>query len=289
MNNHPSRQQIRAAFEAAAPGYDAVAVLQREVADRLLERLELLRIQPRQILDLGCGTGYCSAALAQRYPKARIVALDLSEAMLAHTRRRFSLWDRLRQRYALSCGDAAQLPFADGSFDMIFSSLTLQWCADLPRTFAELQRVLRPGGVVQFASLGPDTLKELRSSWASVDDAVHVNQFVDLHDVGDAMLQAGLAEPVLDMEYLTLTYPDCMGLMRDLKGIGAHNHNPGRHPGLTGKRRLQKMIAAYEQFRHADGLLPATYELVYGHAWRGEKRKHAGSGEFQLSPDQIRR
>lgn len=287
--NHPTRQQIRAAFDAAAANYDAVAVLQREVADRLFERLELLRMQPQTILDLGSGTGYCSHALHRHYPKARVVALDLSHAMLCQTRERFSRWQRLRGRCQTCCGDAQALPFADGSFDMIFSSLTLQWCNDLPRTFAEFHRVLRPGGVVQFTTLGPDTLKELRASWAAVDDGVHVNRFLDLHDVGDAMLAGGLAEPVLDMEHLTLTYRDCMGLMRDLKGIGAHNINPGRHNGLTGKTRLRGMMAAYEHYRRSDGLLPASYEIVYGHAWRGEKQhsQQGATGEFHFAIENL--
>lgn len=287
---HPTRQQIRAAFDAAADSYDEVAVLQREVADRLLERLDVLRIQPRRILDLGSGTGYASHALHRRYPQAEIVALDLSHAMLQRTRQRFSRWQRLRGRCLSCCGDGQSLPFADGSFDMIFSSLTLQWCNDLARTFGEFRRVLRPGGVVQFTTLGPDTLKELRASWAAVDEQVHVNRFLDLHDVGDAMLGAGLAEPVLDMEHLTLTYTECMALMRDLKGIGAHNINPGRHPGLTGKRRLQGMMAAYENFRRSDGLLPASYEVIYGHAWRAEdKAADSPPGEFRFSLEQLGR
>lgn len=285
----PERRHVRAAFEAAAASYDDVAVLQREVADRLLERLDLLRMQPQRILDLGSGTGYASVALHRRYPRAQIIALDLSHAMLQRTRQRFSRWQRLRGRCQGCCGDAESLPFADGSFDMIFSSLTLQWCSDLPRTFAEFHRVLRPGGVVQFTTLGPDTLKELRASWAAVDNQVHVNHFVDLHDVGDAMLGAALAEPVLDMEYLTLTYHHCMGLMHDLKGIGAHNINPGRHHGLTGKSRLQAMMKAYEQFRTGDGLLPASYEVIYGHAWRGESRPARPDGEFHFAIDQLGR
>ncbi|MCW9089427.1 MAG: methyltransferase domain-containing protein, partial [Gammaproteobacteria bacterium] len=184
----PDKQDIRAAFEASADRYDEVAVLQREVASRLLERLELLKMVPQTILDLGSGTGHCSEALARRYPRARVVALDLAESMLHHTRRRFSYWARLRNRHGFVAGDAERLPFADNSFDMLFSNLTVQWCMDLEQTFAEFHRVLKPGGVLFFTTLGPDTLKELRASWAAVDERVHVNTFLDLHDVGDAML-----------------------------------------------------------------------------------------------------
>ena len=286
----PSKRDIRAAFEASAARYDEVAVLQREVASRLLERLNLLKMEPRSILDLGCGTGHCSEALNKRYPKARIVALDLSEAMLHHTRRRFSRWSRFRHQHAFVGGDAENLPFADGSFDMLFSNLTVQWCMDLEKTFSEFRRVLKPGGVLFFTTLGPDTLKELRASWAAVDQQVHVNTFLDLHDVGDAMLHARLAEPVLDMEHITLTYRDSMTLMRDLKELGAHNINPGRSQGLTGPRKLKAVMAAYEQFRQPDGQLPATYEVVYGHAWRAENEtaSHEGPpGESSYPIEQL--
>ena len=287
----PDKHDIRAAFEASADHYDEVAVLQREVASRLLERLALLKMQPRTILDLGSGTGHCSDALGQRYPKARIVALDLSEAMLRHTRRRFSRWARFRRQHGFVAGDAEELPFADDSFDMLFSNLTVQWSMDLEKTFNEFRRVLKPGGVLFFTTLGPDTLKELRASWAAVDRRVHVNTFLDLHDVGDAMLHARLAEPVLDMEHITLTYRDSMTLMHDLKALGAHNINPGRSQGLTGPRKLKAVIDAYEHFRQADDLLPATYEVVYGHAWRAEKEAatHEGPpGEAGFPVERLR-
>lgn len=286
----PTKHDIRAAFEASAAHYDEVAVLQREVASRLLERLDLLKMTPTSILDLGSGTGFCSEALGKRYPQARIVALDLAEAMLHHTRQRFSLWRRFRNKHGFVAGDAEQLPFADASFDMLFSNLTVQWCMDLEQTFREFRRVLKPGGVVFFTTLGPDTLRELRASWAAVDERVHVNTFLDLHDVGDAMMQARLAEPVLDMERITLTYRDSMTLMRDLKALGAHNINPGRNQGLTGPRKLKSVMAAYEEFRQADGLLPATYEVVTGHAWRAEKEpteQQGPPGEFGFSIDQL--
>ncbi len=191
---------------------------------------------------------------------------------------------------ASSAGDAEQLPFADASFDMLFSNLTVQWCSDLEQTFSEFRRVLKPGGVLLYTTLGPDTLKELRTSWAMVDDRVHVNTFLDMHDVGDAMLRARLAEPVLDTELLTLTYHQCMMLMRDLKDLGAHNINPGRNRGLTGPRKLKAVMEAYERFRQGDGLLPATYEVVYGHAWRAEKEpaeQQGPPGEFGFSLDQL--
>lgn len=286
----PSKHDIRAAFEASADRYDEVAFLQREVGSRLLERLQLLKHKPNSILDIGSGTGFCSAALAERYQQARIVSLDLSEAMLRHTRRRYSRWDRFRRKHGFVAGDAEHLPFADASFDMLFSSLTVQWCSDLEQTFKEFHRVLKPGGVLFYTTLGPDTLKELRASWAEVDDRVHVNTFLDMHDVGDAMLRAHLAEPVLDTEHLTLTYRKSMQLMRDLKELGAHNINPGRHLGLTGPRKLKAVMEAYERFRQADGQLPATYEVVYGHAWRAEKeqpRRQGTPGEFGFSLDQL--
>jgi malonyl-CoA O-methyltransferase len=245
---------------------------------------------PESILDLGSGTGYCSAALAQKYPGARLTTIDLATAMVQRTRGRFSKWSRFRRGHQFVCGDAEMLPFADQSFDMIFSNLTIQWCGDLEQTFSEMKRVLKPGGVLLYTTLGPDTLKELRASWAAVDDQVHVNTFLDMHDVGDAMLRSRLAEPVMDMEHLTMTYEDAMTLMRDLKTLGAHNVNPGRNHGLTAPARVREVVAAYEQFRDSGGLLPASYEVVYGHAWRAEKeaeQRQQPAGEFSVPVEQF--
>lgn len=284
----PEKSRVRAAFEASASRYDEVAVLQREVADRLLERLALFRIAPRRILDLGSGTGYCSRALADHYRKAQLVSLDLAQPMVEQSRARFSRWERFRRGHRFVTGDAERLPFADASFDLIFSSLTLQWCADLEQTFRELRRVVRPGGVILFSTLGPDTLKELRASWAAVDSAVHVNEFIDMHHIGDVMLHTRFADPVMDMERLTLTYRDPLELMRELKVLGAHNVNPGRSSGMTGPRRLRAVCAAYEQFRQ-DGVVPATYELLYGHAWRPETEPAVQRpGEFSISPESLK-
>ncbi len=263
---HLDKQRVRAAFDRAAADYDSAAVLQREIADRLLERLDYIRLSPNTIVDLGAGTGYCTSALAQRYKSSRVVALDLAPNMLRAARRNAGLLARWRGRHGYVCGDAECLPLADHSVDLIFSNLTLQWVNDLDRAYNEFRRVLRPGGLLLFSTFGPDTLKELRACWAEADGATHVSAFIDMHDIGDALLRARFADPVMDCERLTLTYRDVRTLMHDLKIIGAHNATAGRSRGLTGKTRLQRMLQAYERYR-SDGVLPATYEVAYGHAW----------------------
>ncbi len=284
----PDKRAMRTAFEHSAAHYDEVAVLQREVASRLLERLDLFKLQPHAILEVGCGTGYCTGALATHYPKARIVAMDIAHAMVRHTRERFSFFQRKWRGHGFACADAEKLPFADQSFEMIFSNLTVQWCGDHEGVFNEFRRVLKPGGVLLFSTLGPDTLKELRAAWATVDGHVHVNQFTDMHDIGDAMVRARLADPVMDMEMITMTYRDGMTLMRDLKVLGAHNVNAGRNPGLTGRARINAVLDAYEQFRNSDGLLPASYEVLYGHAWRAEQERIVEpGGDVVIGIDQI--
>lgn len=270
----PDRQAVRRAFDRAAPTYDGAAVLQREVADRLLERLDYMRLDPVRILDLGSGTGYATGPLCRRYAQAQLVSLDLAPAMLRHARERRP--DRGIARWLGGlvkgehlhwlCADGEHLPLADECVDLVFSNLALQWC-DPSRVFDEARRVLKPGGLMLFSTFGPDTLKELRSVFGEVDDAPHVNEFIDMHDLGDALVRARLADPVMDMETLTLTYADVTTLMRELKAIGAHNALPGRSGGLTGKTRWQRMSSAYERFRQA-GRLPATYEVLYGHAWK---------------------
>lgn len=257
----------RLAFDRAALHYDDVAVLQKEVGRRLLERLDYVRMQPQCVLDLGAGTGLCTTALSRRYKKAHIVALDIAPSMLQQARNKQTWLEKTltgKQRFV--CGDADCLPLKDQSVDMIVSNLTLQWCPDLDHTFAELRRVLKPDGLLMFSTLGPDTLKELRQSWQSVDANIHVHTFIDMHDVGDALLRTQFADPVMDMETITLTYKDARTLMHDLKALGAHNASADRSKSLTGRRRLQSMLGAYEQFRR-DGVLPATYEVVYGQAW----------------------
>jgi malonyl-CoA O-methyltransferase len=283
----PDKRWVRRSFDQAAAAYDAAAVLQREVGERLLERLELVRLQPRRILDVGAGTGVATRVLMKRYPKAQVIALDLAPAMLRQARKRAPLLRRL----PCVCADAEALPFAAGSFDMVFSNLTLQWVHDLDRVFGGLLRVLRPEGLLMFSTLGPDTLLELRRSWAEADVESHVNTFFDMHDIGDGLVRAAFADPVMDVERFTLTYQTARDLMRDLKIIGAHNVSQSRERGLTGKHKLQRMEAAYENFRRADGRLPATYEVVYGHAWapRQLPQRRGSAGEAYIPVGRIGR
>ena len=280
--NHPSvsalhtldKQRVRQSFDAAADHYDDVAVLQREIGNRILERLEIIRLAPDTILDIGAGTGVFTHALGKRYKKSRVIAYDIAPRMLQRARNRNgrinALLNKWNNKHSFLCGDAEHLPLADQSIDLIFSNVALQWCTDLEHTFAEFRRVLKPGGLLMFSTFGPDTLKELRDSWRAADSQteqnIHVHDFIDMHDVGDAMLRAGMADPVMDMETFTLTYADAYQLMRELKTLGAHNVASQRRHSLTGKIRVKNMTAAYEQFR-IDGMLPATYEVVYGHAW----------------------
>lgn len=272
------KRQARRAFERAAQTYDAAAALQREVGQRMLERLDLIRLQPSRILDLGAGTGEFSHALLRRYRKADIVAVDVALNMLHRAHRRGG-WFR---RPGCVCGDAERLPFAAGSFQFIFSNLMLQWCQDLEPVFAELLRVLAPGGLLMFTTFGPDTLMELRASWESADGYSHVNRFLDMHDVGDALVRTRWAEPVMDVERITVTYREARALMQDLKHIGAHNITVGRPRGLTGRHRLQRMLQAYESYRR-DGVLPASYEVVYGHAWAPSSQSETHGIDVRLA------
>jgi malonyl-CoA O-methyltransferase len=261
------KRSLRSAFEHAAESYDAAAVLQNEVCRRMLGRLEYLKHRPAAILDAGSGTGNALAGLGQRYPDARLIALDIALAMLRRGRQRLPWWKGLFTRGVQAvCGDIERLPLKDASVGMVWSNLALQWVNDLPRAFAEMRRVLVPGGLLMFSTFGPDTLKELRRAYQDIDRHTHVNRFIDMHDIGDLLVSGGFGDPVMDMEHFTLTYGDVRELMRELKAIGARNVTRGRPNGLSGKRVLAAVTRNYEAFRR-DGRLPATFEVVYGHAW----------------------
>ncbi len=267
------KKMMRRAFSRAAAGYDASAVLQREVCTRMLERLDYIKMKPARLLDAGSGTGWGGRQLSEKYPDAQTISLDIAIGMLQTAQSRSGWWRKLfgGGRQMAVCGDVEALPLATGSIEMVWSNLAVQWCNDLPATFVELHRVLKTEGLLMFSTFGPDTLKELRLAFNGVDDNNHLNRFADMHDVGDMLVQAGFSEPVMDMEYMTLTYDDVRGVLQDLKAIGAHNATQGRGQGLMGKSAFNRLLENYEKLRR-DGKLPATYEIVYGHAWKPTPR-----------------
>jgi malonyl-CoA O-methyltransferase len=261
------KRLLRRSFEKAAAGYDAAAVLQHEICRRMLMRLEYIKHRPAAILDAGSGTGNVVAALRVRYPQAALYELDIALAMVRRSRARAPWWRRLLGRGVLAvCGDIERLPLRGAAVGMVWSNLALQWVNDVPRAFAEFRRVLAPGGLLMFSTFGPDTLKELRAAYRGADRYTHINRFIDMHDLGDMLVHGGFADPVMDMEYVTLTYTDVLALMRDLKAIGAHNVTAGRRQGMTARAALAAVERNYEALRR-DGRLPATFEVIYGHAW----------------------
>jgi len=276
---------LRRSFEQAAISYDSSAVLQREVCERMLSRLVYIKHNPAVILDAGSGTGFGTRKLQTHYPGATLIPLDIALPMHFQARSYesagtfLSKWLRCLSvgkhlRNTPVCGDIEQLPLHDASVDMIWSNLAFQWCNDLKQTFAEAYRVLDAGGLLMFSTFGPDTLKELRQAFKAADRYNHVNRFIDMHDIGDLLVHCGFSLPVMDMEYITLTYDDVKSMMQDLKAIGAHNVTHGRPRGLVGKGVWRRVTEYYETLRQ-QGKLPATYEIVYGHAWKPDTRQPA--------------
>lgn len=290
------KERVQQAFGRAAEQYDAAAVLQREVHDRMFSRLDYIQAQPQCLADLGCGTGYGLPQLAKRYPKATVIGIDMALDMLRYARgANPSRWQQWRQKLSATsppqrqylCADIECLPLADHRIDLLWSNLALQWCQNLDAAFNEMQRILAPQGLLMFSTLGPDTLREIRHAFAGVDGYTHVNQFVDMHDLGDALVRHGFENPVMDMEFITLTYQDVPAVFRDLKQIGAHNHTIGRSRGLMGKKTWQHVIQNYEQLRRHDGRLPLTYEVIYGHAWKAtptQDARHDGRQVINFYP-----
>jgi malonyl-CoA O-methyltransferase len=261
--------RVRASFNRAANTYDAAAVLQKQVREEMLSRLDLVKVAPQAILDAGCGTGHGSFGLQKRFRSAQVYSLDIALNMLQKTQLQrpwMQSWSQkiLGKQQQLICADIENLPITSNSMGLVWSNLALQWCNDLDAAFTEVARVLQPESLFVFSTFGPDTLKELRV--ASSNGHTHVSRFIDMHDIGDALIRAGFSTPVLDVEHYTLTYDDVKSVMKDLKSIGAHNATQGRARGLQGKGFLQNLTQNYEQFR-TNNKLPATFEVVYGHAW----------------------
>jgi malonyl-CoA O-methyltransferase len=248
-------------------------VLAREVEARMLERLQYIRLEPARILDAGCGEGHGANRLAERYSGARVLGLDFALPMLQAARGHDTWLRRVlkRGRVDYLCADFASMPLAAASVDLAWSNLALHCAGDPQTAFKELRRVLKVGGLLMFSCYGPDTLKELKSAFAACDGAPHVHGFIDMHDLGDMLSACGFAAPVMDMELITLTYADVGALLADLRATGQQNVLAERRRGLTGKGVVGAMRAAYENLRR-DDRLPASFEIIYGHAWKPAQR-----------------
>lgn len=276
----------RAAFGKAAANYARLAQIEAQLAERLVERLDEVPQQAERVLDLGCGPGVLLDALRSRHKSSQIILLDASTRMLRRVR---SLgW---RRRRALRIGGTLDaLPLGDNSVDLIVSALALPW-SNLRIAIEEISRVLKPDGLLLFTSYGPDTLQQLRTAWAGVDEAPHVHSFFDMHDVGDALIGAGLSNPVMDVERLTVTYTTTQQLFDDLRASGSTNVLATRRKTLTGKRRWQNMLDALEQSR-VGGHIEMTCEVIFGHAWGappGRARQTEQGQEAHFSVEDLRR
>lgn len=261
--------EISKAFSKHADDYERVAKVQKEIGSRLFERLQYLKIAPRRILDLGCGPGFFSKELALLYPKAQIVGMDLSFAMLEQARKKQG-W---RRKWPLVSADMQKMPFATGAFDLVFANQVIHWSSSLGMVFRELNRVMNVNGCLMFTTLGPDTFKELQTAWSAANQYAHVNEFVDMHDIGDCLIAEHFMDPVIDMELLSIHYETLPQLLLALKTQGVRNINPKRNHGLTGKSAWKQFEAQYATMRTTTGKYPLTYEVVYGQAWKGAQRK----------------
>ena len=286
---HISSSQVKRAFSGATNSYDEHAVLQREVADRLLQHIEFTKIDPRRILDIGCGTGYFTRLISQRFKKADVTALDLSESMVkctnkAHGRR--MPWHGKRHHVV---SDGCMLPFADGSFNLVCSSLAMQWTNDPKAMMREMRRVLAPGGLILFSTFGRRTLTELRQSLAEISNerAGLVLPFPDVTSLGDSLMEMAVSLPVTDADLFTLTYPNTMALVKELKHIGASSAAINNRPsGLYGRALLRQLEDIYSaKHRSEDGRIHATFEALYAQAWYKEEGFEHRDGVIPIQLD----
>ncbi len=274
MNDWLDRTAARRGFERAT----AEDVLAREVGRRVIDRLQYIKLEAQRVLDVGCGAAACFGGLRERYPNAQFHGVDWSVAALRRARGARSMLARAKAVFApsrahLLAADAGALPFPSGSFDLVWSNLGLAWAADPAPWLREWHRVLKVGGLLMFTTYGPDTLKQLRESFAAVDESPHVHPFIDMHDLGDALIEARFADPVMDMEMLTLTYPGVDALLGELHATGHRNAHVARRRGLTGRGRWARMRAGYAP--DTGGRIAADFEIVYGHAWKPAPRELA--------------
>jgi len=285
MNKHSlSPELVAQAFSQAASTYYTQAVVDSAVAEQMRQRLELFKIVPTHILDVGCGTGEQTQKLQAYYSTAHLTGIDIAPGMIELARRRHPALE-------FSCASVNHLPFSAHSFDLVFSNMCFHWCNDLTQIFKECYRVLRPGGLLIFSMAGPDTLKELRASWAEIDHYPHVHYFPDLHNVGDALIQSAFQEPVMDIDHYQLLYPTLYQLLQELQLTGSRNVLEDRRRGLMSRAQFKQLESAYETYRTHNQRLPLSYEITYGHAWvglnKGRSSLNKESGEVRVNIEDI--
>ena len=270
-------------FNKSASDYERFAKVQLEIGQRLFNRLDYLNIKPKRILDLGCGPGYFSKQLAAKYPKAQIVGLDLALDMLLQSKNKQGLF----KKWSLINADMRHLPFESGTFDLVFANQVLHWANPMMPALREVNRVMAVNACLMFTTLGPSTFKEILSSWSGVNSHAHINDFPDMHDVGDWLMAEYFLNPVMDMESISLHYESLTQLIRALKSQGVKNINKNRNPGLTSKSSWKKFEENYEGFKTEKGKYPLSYEVVYGHAWKGERTRQDNGVESFIPISQI--
>lgn len=281
--------KIRKAFNNAATNYDKNAVLQNEVGQRLIDRLDFFTLKPDTVLDLGMGTGLTTAKLADKYNSATIFGLDIAENMLKLSKKTHL---ESKNNIRLINGDINQLPFTDNSVDLIFSNFTMQWCENITNLYKECYRVLKPNGLLFFSIPGPDTLYELRTVFNHIDPQhQHVNNFIDMHNLGDILVQTQFGHPVMDNEFFTLTYSKVKSILKDIKSIGANILlSSNNRKSLFSKSLYKQLEVEYNKFSLDNGKLPLTYEVIYGHAFKTEKpvkKKHPEISEVTIPIEKI--
>lgn len=273
-------RDIQRRFDRAATSFDSADFVHEVTREGLVARLEPLLLEPTTILDLGSATGATGRLLRKRFKRAHIVSLDLSQAMLKRGKKQKSWFSRA----SFVQGDASQLPFGDGAFDVVVANQLLPWTPEPQAVFEEVARVLIPGGVFAFATLGPDSLREISRAWAGVDSGVHVNRFADMHNIGDGLVGAGLRDPVLDVDHLGVSYDSASKLFADLTRAGARNALSSRSRGLTGRRSFEALKAALADDR---GKITLDLELVYGHCWGAGPKNDPGN--YRIDANRIPR